>query len=140
MTTPPTLAAFVAWLEAAPPGTTIDAAHVLERLRACVVTAPAAPVLTSEPAPLTWRERLWTVPAETRLGVHEVAEALDRPKSWVYRHCSERTGLALLPHRNLDSALAFVAGELRTWVAEHEDVIVRAPRPTRLAALLQRSA
>jgi predicted DNA-binding transcriptional regulator AlpA len=76
------------------------------------------------PVPTTWRERLWTVPAETRLGVVEVAEALNRPRSWVYRHTSTRTGLSRLPHRKLDSELEFLAGEIRKWIKRNEEIIV----------------
>jgi hypothetical protein len=97
-----------------------------------LLTVPAAwlrdvldsgPVLASNPAliaPLTWRERLWTVPAETRLGTREAAEAIGRPVSWVYRRTGEHCPNAPLPHRRLDGELVFLAGELRAWLEEHE--------------------
>ena len=102
---------------------------------------PAAPrpAATWVHAAGTWRERLWTVPDDTRLGVRELAEALGRPRSWVYRHTSKRSGLPLLPHRRLDGDLMFVAREIRDWVQTHEDVVVHAGRipftnPTRRRA------
>jgi hypothetical protein len=132
------LAAFVAWLEQAPAGTTLDARAVLDAVRQAA--APASlPAEAPPPAALTWRERLWTVPPETRLGVLEVAEALGRPKSWVHRRTSPASGLAQLPHRKLDAALVFLAGEVRTWVAEHEEIIVGAPRDTRALMLHPRT-
>jgi len=79
-----------------------------------------------DPAPSTWRERLWVVPSETRLGVGEVAEALGRPKSYVY----ERTGSKAenpLPHRKLDGVLLFAAGELRAWIRDSEEAIHGGP-------------
>lgn len=87
-----------------------------------------------EPAP-TWREKLWTVPPETRLSVPEVAEAIGRPVSWVYRHTSEKSGLPRLPHRKLDGELAFVATDLRQWLRANEEVIepsTRAPQTLEL--------
>src|SRR5688500_12817982 len=41
--------------------------------------------IDAPPAPPAWREKLWTCPEATRLGVVELAEAVGRPKSWVYR-------------------------------------------------------
>lgn len=69
----------------------------------------------------TWRERLWTCPPETRLGVCEVAEALGRPKSWVYRAVSAKRGPCRLPCRRLDGELVFEAGTVRTWIARTEE-------------------
>jgi len=121
----PEFGALVAWLESAPAGTTLAAEYVLAALRALPetplspVTAPAAPQTA------TWRERLWTAPAEARLGVPEAAEAVGRPVSWVYRHTSEKAaGGERLPHRKLDGELMFTAGELRMWIREHEEVLV----------------
>ena len=84
-------------------------------------SAPAAPrVATFEP---TWRERLWTVPPETRIGVRELAEALGRPKSWVYRRTAPHGERAPLPHRKLDGELVFIVGEIRGWLPDHETVV-----------------
>lgn len=86
------------------------------------------PVDTLEPSSVaSWRERLWSVPAETRLGVAEVADALgDRPRSYVYA----RTGAKAsdpIPHRRLDGSLVFTAGELRAWIRDHEEVVHAGP-------------
>lgn len=69
----------------------------------------------------SWKARLWTVPAETRLNVNEVAEALGRTKSWVYRHTGVNAGSRRLPHRKLEGELVFVASEVREWIERHED-------------------
>lgn len=79
--------------------------------------------LPTEAESATWRERLWTAPAETRIGTYEVAEALGRPVSWIYRHTSRKSGYALLPVRKLDGELVFVVGEIRAWIRDHEEVI-----------------
>lgn len=121
------MSALRAWLEAAPPGTLIDA-------RALAQLLPAGEVQTSgnpTPAPLTWRERLWTVPPETRIGMAELCEALGRPKSWVWRHTGPQSPGARLPHRKLEGELVFVVGELRQYVRDHETVVV-AGRPADL--------
>lgn len=110
------------WLRAAPPGTMLLAAAVAEALANLPTATPAA----SEPFQVTWRERLWLVPSETRLGVREVAEALGRPASWVYRRTSEKSEKAPLPHRKLDGELVFMAGELRAWIEGHETMVVPA--------------
>jgi len=107
----------VLWLETAPPGTTVPASSLAERLAPLV---DRSPVPVTEPVPLTWRERLWIVPPETRLGVLEVAEAIGRPRSWVYRHTSKRSEKAPRPLRRLDGELVFTAGEIRAWVEGHE--------------------
>jgi hypothetical protein len=119
------LADLLAWLRAAPPGTTIPASSLAETLANVASVAPAAP---PEVLQLTWREKLWLVPAETRLGVREAAEAIGRPASWVYRRTAEKSAKALLPHRKLDGELVFTAGELRVWVEGHETVVVPALR------------
>jgi len=95
------------------------------------VAAPITMVPAAEPA--SWRERLWSCPPETRLGVREVAEALGRPKSAIYRLTS-RNGSALprLPHRTLGGELTFIASEVRSWVTATEVVVVPG-RPEPLA-------
>lgn len=122
------LAGLLAWLQAAPPGTTIPAASLAELLANLPAAAPRS---TPEPLQHTWREKLWLVPAETRLGVREVAEAIGRPVSWVYRRTSEKSDKAPLPFRKLDGELVFTAGEVRAWVESHETVVVPALRRVR---------
>ena len=84
-------------------------------LREPPAEAPPASSAAAPVPPLSWRERLWSCPPETRLGVRELAEALGRPRSFVYR--AARRGL---PHRKLAGELTFIAGEVRRWVTEHE--------------------
>jgi predicted DNA-binding transcriptional regulator AlpA len=69
----------------------------------------------------TWRERLWTCPPETHLGVRDVAEAVGRPRSWVYRAVSGKREAHRLPARRLDGELVFTAGDVRTWLARQEE-------------------
>ena len=68
-----------------------------------------------------WRERLWTAPPDTRLGVRDVAEALGRPRSWVYRAVAAARGSRRLPARRLDGELVFEAGAVREWVQRWEN-------------------
>lgn len=88
---------------------------------------PAAPA-DQEAAEPSWRERLWTAPAETRIGPAEVCEALGRPRSWLYRHTSKKSttgngGYSRIPHRKLEGDLVFVVSELREWIRQNEDVV-----------------
>ena len=76
----------------------------------------------SEP---TWRERLWTAPAESRIGRDELLEAVGRPASWLYRHTSQKGDCARIPHRKMDNELVFVVGEVRQWLCEHEEIVVQ---------------
>jgi hypothetical protein len=122
-----TLAELVAWCRRAPAGTSVDA-RTLAGILAEVGTE--APTPSPEPAPAveaeTWRTRIWTVPSETRLGVAEAAEALGRPRSFIYA----RTGPKAedrIPHRKLDGTILFAAGELRAWLHDHEDVVASGP-------------
>ena len=66
------------WLRNALPGTSVPAAAIADRLAELVDESDEMPVETSEP---TWREKLWTVPSETRIGSRELLEALGRPAS-----------------------------------------------------------
>ena len=121
---PASLAELLAWVASAPDGTSIPVAALSELLEPLAkgvsagVTAVTPP--TATPVPSSWRERLWTAPADTRLGVREVAEALGRPRSWVYRRTSEKSPKGPLPHKKLDGELVFVAGELRAWLRRVE--------------------
>jgi hypothetical protein len=136
-----TLADFIDWLESALPGTTLPA----EAVRQTLLTIADAPVgvpapTSSESAPLSWRERIWTVPAEVRLGVAEVAEAIGRPKSFVYRHTSAKISDAeRLPHLKMNGELVFVVSEIRAWLRDQEERITEdrsgpAPRTLRLSS------
>lgn len=116
------------WAASAPAGTLIVASELARVLEGAVEAAPADRLATAAPEPPTWRERLWTCHADVRLGVNELCEALDRPESWVYRHTSPASGLARLPHRKLDNALVFTAGEIRTWIQRNETIVVPGPR------------
>jgi hypothetical protein len=117
------------WVALAPPGALVPAAAVAEFFAARGAGASETAAGSGAPESISWREKLWTVPPETRLGVQELSEALDRPRSWCYRHTSEKSGLSLLPHRKLDGELVFVAGEIRLWVQQNETVLV-AGRPS----------
>lgn len=64
----------------------------------------------------TWREKLWTCPAETRLGVREVAEAMGRARSFVYRAVAAKQGAHRLPATRLGGELMFEAGAVRDWI------------------------
>jgi hypothetical protein len=57
------------------------------------------------------------------MGVAEVVEAFDRPKSWLYK----LTSSGGIPHRKFDGSLVFVAGELRAWAREREEVVASGP-------------
>jgi len=122
-----TLGQLVRWCERAPVGTLLDARTIAGILTG-LAPEDAEPIPPTEPVsdPPTWREKLWTVPAETRLGVREVAEALGRPRSYVYSHTGPKASDPL-PHRRLDSAILFTAGELRAWIRDREDVVAAGP-------------
>lgn len=125
MTTFASIADLHRWAEQAPPGTTVPASVLVELLDGLEDPEP----IDVETAPERWRERLWRVPADTRLGVVEVAEALGRPKSYVYARTGERAEDPL-PCRKVDGSLVFTAGEIRSWLEDREEVVHRG-RPTR---------
>lgn len=114
--------------ELLPPGSCLTIPR--EALLDALGQGPAPLQVNGEPPAETWRERLWTCPAETRLGVRELAKALGRPVSWVYRSVSayryERAGDGRrkkvrrqdqpLPHERLDGELVFRAGRVRCWI------------------------
>jgi hypothetical protein len=132
---PQTLEELADWLARAPAGTMIPAgemASVLADLAegAAVVEryGEAGHEVEVERGLVhpSWREKLWTAPAETRIGRVELLEAVGRPASWLYR----RTGPSArdrIPHRKLDGELVFVVGEVRAWLREHEEVVEVGP-------------
>ena len=89
-----------------------------------IAAQPAATPPPVQPAVTTWRERLWTAPPETRLGVRELCEATGRPRSWVYRAIRRNGDRPPCPHAKLDGTLTFTAGPLRQWLREREEVVV----------------
>lgn len=117
---------FRAWLEAlADAEAVVPAVQVLARLPEG--EEQEAQPAESSPIEMTWREKLWVVPSETRLGAHEVCEALGRSSSWLYRHTSakalSKSDVAPIPHRKLEGELTFLVGELRTWLRETEESV-----------------
>jgi hypothetical protein len=111
-------------LDSLPDGALLPAGWVRALLEELEEEVPApAP---AEPLEATWRERLWTVPGETRLGVAEVAEALGRPRSYVYARTGPKADDPL-PHRKLDGTVVVTAGELRAWIRSHETVVHAGP-------------
>lgn len=82
--------------------------------------------VTVEGPTWTWRERLWAAPAETRVGVRELVEALDVSESWIYAR-TKRDAEDPIPHRKMGGSLRFVVGEVRHWIREREDAPVAGP-------------
>lgn len=118
------LAELLDWCRSAPSGTRLDAselAHLLEELEDRPETEGEDEGLEGRPERLSWPARLWTLPAETRIGVPEVAECLERPESFVYRHTKEEAENPI-PHAKLEGRLRFRIGEVRTWLRETEEV------------------
>ena len=129
-----TISELADWCGRAPAGTHLDACVLADTLTALEAHRPVHPPTESPepPAPETWRERLWRVPAETRLGVAEVAEALGRPKSFIYARTGPKAE-DMIPHRKLDGALMFAAGELRAWIRAREEVVCAGAMDSTLA-------
>lgn len=108
-----------------PPDATLPAAWISDQLQESEIQPPSE-VGQGEPLEVTWRERLWSAPAETRMGVPELCEGLGRSKSWVYHRTGERAR-DRIPHRRLDGELVFTAGEVRAWIRGREKVITAGP-------------
>lgn len=119
---------FLDWCRRAPAGTQLNprvVAELLDDMGAETAREQLAHVVAKD-EPESWREKLWTVPADTRMGVREVAEAIGRKERWVYDHTSPTTA-DRLPHRRLGRILVFRAGEVRTWIRSHEIEVVVGP-------------
>jgi hypothetical protein len=112
-----------------PPGASLPVEWVVAQMEGEGSVAAPEPDIAPAPEP-TWRERLWTAPAETRIGREEVLEAFGRPASWLYRHTSGKT----IPHRKFDGELIFTVGELRAWAREREEVILAGPMESTAAS------
>lgn len=115
-----TLADLLAALRQMPPGTMVPAAEMVARLEEVCPTGRMTTDVVTEP---TWRERLWTAPAETRIGRQELLEALGRSKNWLYRHTGNKATCTRIPCRKLDGELVFVVGEVRRWLVDHEEIV-----------------
>ena len=116
-----TLADLRTWLREAPPGTMVPATEMAARLEAVCPIGHTTTDVVTEP---TWRERLWTAPAETRIGRQELLDAVGRSENWLYRHTGAKAKCSRIPCRKLDGELVFLVGELRQWLVEHEETVV----------------
>lgn len=118
----------VAWCARAPQGVRVPADLVAQLGEAhfegdSALPEAHDPTTTASPvSEWTWRERVWTAPAETRLGLVEVAEALGRSRSWCYKRTGSEAGDGRLPVRKLDGEIIITVGELRTWIRDHEEI------------------
>lgn len=82
---------------------------------------PAEPATDAGPG---WRSLLWTAPDDALLGVHEIAESIGRPVSWVYR----RTGPSSperLPVQKLAGEVVIRADDLRRWIRRNLEPVAR---------------
>ena len=93
----------------------------------------AAVELGVDQAPCSWRSRLWTEPPERRIGVEEVAEALGRSDSWVYKHVGPKVE-SPLPSKKFGGELVFLVGELRAWLQDQEERVHHPARSLRVAS------
>lgn len=108
------------WLATMPQGTLLP----VDALRELI---PQVPVITAETTPqqdqtlraqIPWRENFWRLPHETRIGCAELAEALGRSRSWVYKRTQQQSATVPLPYHKIENgALEFVVGEIRGWLA-----------------------
>lgn len=122
-----TLREVLSFLGECPEGTTLRASAVREILEDLPREEPEPAEDEGAELELTWRERLWLVPAETRIGTTELAEGLDRPKSFIYARTRSDADDPI-PHRKLDGTLTFVVGEVRAWLREREEVLAAGPK------------
>ena len=89
-------------------------AATLEQAAAALRKTPD-PVEVALPVTLPWNALVWVVDPETRLTVEQAAEAIGRPKSFVYRHVSPN-GTEPIPFTKEFGRLTFTAGSLREWM------------------------
>lgn len=96
-------------------------ARLIEALDREAATNGAAAVEPTRPeaaqvAP--WREKLWTVPGDTRLTTVQLSEALGRPKSYIYRAVAR--DLDPLPARRFAGELRFRVSDVIAWYERNE--------------------
>lgn len=125
---------FRALVDALPDGSAVTLPVAIARQWLAEEPNEPAPIAAVVDAPSSWRERIWTCPDETRIGVRELCEATGRSSDWVYRAVNTKRsgdrGRDPLPCRKLDGALTFEAGAVRRWL-KASAVIVN-PEPSRL--------
>lgn len=129
-------------IDALPDGASVTLPVAEIRLWLNDVPSEAPTPLALVSSPLTWKERIWTCPEDVRLGVHEVAEAVDRSPDWVYRATSSKyatlRGRDPLPCAKLDGVLVFTAGAVRRWLERSARIVH--PEPPRLRSLRKPAA
>jgi hypothetical protein len=108
--------------EAAPVGAAVTVTLPRAALLALVQGDGTRPQLDPDlgRAAVGWRAMLWTVPEDTRMRVADVAEALGRPRSFVYRAVAAKQGEHRLPAARLHGELSFTAGTVRAWLQREE--------------------
>lgn len=140
-------AAVLEWLAQAPPEAAVLAAALAEALRefgAEPGNRPAISTPLEAPAPPSWPERLWTVPDRTRLTVADVAKALDKTPNAIHKLTARAAkeqqkqqddpdytmDPTVIPCRRAhDGTWSFVAGELRQWKEQTDEIVARPPAP-----------
>jgi len=94
-----------------PDGAMLPAGELREWLRDVPPTrAPA------EASGMTWLEKLWTVPPDTRLNTAQAAEALGKSKNWLRERLEE------IPHVRFAGENQFKVGDLRQWLTTNEQI------------------
>lgn len=66
-------------------------------------------------------DRLWSCHPETRLAADELAAALGCSARTIYRLVAEKG----MPARKRDEVLLFVAGHVRDWLTDREEIVNR---------------
>lgn len=142
------------WVAAAPEGAsvTIPCTTLAGILAADAGPEEAVSPPSTEPV-ASWRHRVWTVAADTRLDAEEAAEALGWTVSTVYRQTHPNLGRTektprprderTLPFSRVGRRLVFTAGELRAWIQANTRLEVPGPtdaRPGVLPIASRRSA
>lgn len=125
------------WLAAAPEGAQVTfPCAQLARILAADHPEPVAAEATPGTVPVSWRERLWTAPADQRLNASEAAEALGMSLRALYGHTHPNRGRhgdtktprpaeeRTLPFHRVGTRLLFVAGELRAYLQQNTRVQV----------------
>ena len=93
-------------------------------IREAIADASAPVMVTTDGARHSWRSRLWTEAPDARMDMHDVAEALNRSRSWITSRLNPPDGSRVvpIPHRKRDGIITFTAGEVRTWWTQLETI------------------